>query len=262
MRPARGGEKRRPAGRLMEDALRTTDMTTLLRAWLALMVAGGFVIGRFLLVSVDRLVDGAARFADGDRDHRIEVRVPPELSRVADEFNRMILRIKDSEVALADLARRDRLTGLLNRRAMDEALADVMARRKRLNEDVSVLVLDIDRFKLINDRYGHAVGDEVLKSVARTVLASVREIDKAFRMGGEEFVVLLNDASRAQAVETAERIRSAVAERPIAAAGESVPVTISIGVALARDETEGAPVLAAADAALYRAKHEGRNRVC
>jgi diguanylate cyclase (GGDEF)-like protein len=229
---------------------------------IALMAAGAFVIGRILLASVDRLVEGAARFAAGDRDHQIEVRVPPELSRVADEFNRMVLRIKDSEAALAELARRDRLTGLLNRRAMDESLADAMARRRRLDQDVAVLMLDIDRFKQINDRYGHPAGDQVLQRVAKAAASCVREVDEVFRLGGEEFVVLLHDADRAEAMVTAERIRSTIAAKPVSIGAEEVPVTVSIGVAVAGNEADADSVLAAADAALYRAKHEGRNRVC
>src|SRR5206468_6333873 len=101
-------------------------------ASLLLMAVGVLIIGRYLLNSGDRLVDGAVRFAAGDRDHRIEISVPPELHRVAEEFNHMIVRIRDSEAALADAARRDRLTGLLNRRALDEALVDALARRRRL----------------------------------------------------------------------------------------------------------------------------------
>lgn len=229
---------------------------------LLLIAAGAFVIGRVLLRSVDRLVDGASRFAAGDRDHRIDVRVPPELSRVADEFNRMVLRIKEGEAALAQLARRDQLTGLLNRRAMDESLADAMARRRRTNQDVAILVLDIDHFKQINDRYGHPAGDDVLQWVANTTVACVREVDKVFRMGGEEFVVLLHDADRATAMATAERIRSTISASPAPTAAEALSVTVSIGVAVADAETAADAVLAAADAALYRAKGEGRNRVC
>jgi len=145
---------------------------------------------------------------------------------------------------------------------MDEALHDAMERRRRFNEEMAVLILDIDRFKQINDRYGHPFGDEVLRWVARSVVSSVREVDHVFRMGGEEFVVLLTDTDRARTIETAERIRTAIAVKPCTAQDQSVPVTVSIGVAVARDETDGAPLLAAADAALYRAKHEGRNRVC
>jgi diguanylate cyclase (GGDEF)-like protein len=225
------------------------------------MVAGVFTIGRLLRVSVDRLVDGAARFASGDRDHRIDVQVPPELHRVAEEFNHMILRIRDSEAALADLARRDRLTGLLNRRAYDEAIADALARRQRLNEDVAILLLDIDHFKRVNDTHGHAAGDEVLRAIAAAATAQVRQIDKVCRIGGEEFVVILHDANRSVAAAMADRIRNAVEHGPIAIDATPITVTVSIGVVVADDDSDAAALLARADAALYDAKQGGRNRV-
>jgi diguanylate cyclase (GGDEF)-like protein len=225
------------------------------------MTAGVLTIGRLLRVSVDRLVDGATRFASGDRDHRIDVQVPPELHRVAEEFNHMILRIRDSEAALADLARRDRLTGLLNRRAYDEAIADALARRQRLNEDVAILLLDLDHFKHINDTHGHAAGDDVLRAIAATVAAQVRQIDNVCRLGGEEFVVILHDANRSAAATMAERVRSAVERSPVSADGRSIAVTVSVGIAIADDASDAAALLARADAALYDAKQGGRNRV-
>jgi diguanylate cyclase (GGDEF)-like protein len=229
-------------------------------ASLLLMAVGVLIIGRYLLNSVDSLVDGAVRFAAGDRDHRIEIRVPPELHRVAEEFNHMIVRIRDSEAALADAARRDRLTGLLNRRALDEALVDALARRRRLNEDVALLLLDLDHFKRINDSHGHSAGDEVLRDVASRLIAGVRENDKVFRHGGEEFVVLLYAADRTAAATTAERLRATVAEEPVVTDGHTIPVTISIGLAMAHGENADG-LLRSADTSLYRAKREGRNRV-
>ena len=228
---------------------------------LLLMAGGIFIIGRFMLASIDRLVDGAARFAAGDRDHRIEVRVPPELHRVAEEFNRMIVRVRDSEAALEDQARQDRLTGLLNRRAFDEALAEAFARRRRLNEEIVLLMLDLDHFKQINDSYGHPAGDEVLRSVASAMLSSLREIDKVFRIGGEEFAVLLPGGDRAAAQATAERVRKAISERPVTVNGVDIPVTVSVGIALIGGAVDANGLMRAADAALYRAKREGRNRV-
>ena len=226
-----------------------------------LVLAGIAVIGRFMLSSIDRLVEGVTRFAAGDRDHRIEVRVPPELRRVAAEFNRMIERVQASENALADQARRDAMTGLLNRRAFDEALYDASARMRRLGEKIVLLILDLDHFKQINDTYGHSAGDDVLRATARAVTSSVREIDKAFRIGGEEFAVLLQGADTAAITATAERLRIAIMERPVAVARGLINVTVSIGVAMTRQTGEAEALFAAADAALYRAKAEGRNRI-
>ena len=228
---------------------------------LLLMAGGILTIGRIMLHSVDRLVDGAARFAAGDRDHRIEVQVPPELHKVAEEFNRMIELIRDSEVALADQARRDRLTGLLNRRAFDEALADAFARRRRLDEEIGLLMLDLDHFKQVNDTYGHAAGDEVLRGAAGTMVSSLREIDKIFRVGGEEFAVLMPGPDRPAAEAVAERLRQTIAGRPVKVDGRELAVTVSIGIAVTRGAIDADGLIRTADAALYRAKREGRNRV-
>jgi diguanylate cyclase (GGDEF)-like protein len=224
------------------------------------IVAAVVVIGRVVSGSVDRLVDGAERFATGDRKHRIDVQVPPELNRVAEEFNRMIARIHESESALAELARRDGLTNLLNRRAFDEALAETFERLDRLGGAAAVVLIDIDAFKRINDTHGHGAGDDVLAAVARTLTADVRLIDRVFRVGGEEFAVLLVGADAAAAETTAERLRQTVEADPVATRSGAIGVTISLGVASAWRGSDAAALVAAADAALYRAKSAGRNR--
>ncbi|PQA88906.1 GGDEF domain-containing protein [Hyphococcus luteus] len=226
------------------------------------MVGGVFIIGRVMSNSVDRLVEGAQHFAEGDRNHRISVKVPPELRRVALEFNRMIFRIDETETALAELARRDGLTKLLNRRAFDEALEEVYARVRR-GEDGALMMLDIDHFKQVNDVYGHGAGDDVLRAVARIMTSTVRPFDHVYRVGGEEFSILLPGVSMAAAVETAERLRASVAEEPVDAKDgeEKLSITVSIGVAEISAGLAPAESVEAADAALYHAKARGRNRV-
>lgn len=225
------------------------------------IAAGAFAIGRMLSVSVDRLVDGAARFAAGDRTHRIQVQVPPELHRVAEEFNRMIGRIHESEAALADLARRDGLTKLLNRRAFDDALAEAIARVQRLAEPIALLILDLDHFKRINDAHGHAAGDEMLRAAARAMVSEVRIIDRVFRIGGEEFAILLTGADATAAEATAERLRQSIAALSIPVHGAEIGATVSIGIALGSQSSEPGNLVETADKALYRAKSQGRNRV-
>lgn len=224
------------------------------------IVAGVVVIGRVMAASVDRLVDGASRFAEGERDHRIEVRVPPELRRVAEEFNRMIKRIQESEETLSDLARVDGLTGLQNRRAFDEALAEMHARMRRTQEAGAVLFVDVDHFKRINDTYGHAAGDDVLRAIARLVTSSLRPSDGIYRIGGEEFCVLLPGVGMTAARDLAERLRQEVAEHKITAGESDIAVTVSVGGAKAIASLAPARIVEAADAALYRAKTTGRNR--
>jgi len=162
------------------------------------------------------------------------------------------------------LAATDALTGLHNRRALNERLDEEIQRTRRFGQSFSLLLLDIDFFKKINDTYGHSFGDSVLQALARLLRMQMREVDFAARYGGEEFVMLLpaTDAPGARLV--AERVRETIAENAfILPDGASVSVTVSIGVATFPEGADSAALLiACADHALYTAKHSGRNRVC
>jgi diguanylate cyclase (GGDEF)-like protein len=166
---------------------------------------------------------------------------------------------------LADLrhrSRHDALTGLLNRRAIEEAVEAQMRRSQRSGEVFSVLMLDLDDFKSINDRFGHAVGDQALRHVATLLKAGVREIDDIARIGGEEFLALMPGAPLAAAQPVAERLREQLALHPLQLGADEVPVRVSIGIAQSTDHDEDmSRLLVRADAALYRAKQTGRNRV-
>jgi diguanylate cyclase (GGDEF)-like protein len=154
----------------------------------------------------------------------------------------------------------DGLTGLPNRRYFDEFCA-LLARRRRVDDAVGVLMVDIDRFKVLNDTYGHAVGDEVLRAVARALAGAVREEDVPARYGGEEFAVLLRNSTRDVAIEVGKRVRAAVAALDLSPHG--VPgASVSVGVAIAElpDQPIG-DIVVNADRALYEAKRRGRDRV-
>ena len=159
-------------------------------------------------------------------------------------------------------AETDMLTGLANRRALFERMAN-----GGFAAGHAVIVFDLDRFKAINDRYGHAAGDEVLRRFAEALRLNLRAGDIAARIGGEEFVLVLREASLPLAASTAERIRALFAESHVETARGAVRATASAGVALAGSEACGPgacsfeDVLGRADASLYRAKHGGRNRV-
>ena len=163
------------------------------------------------------------------------------------------------------LALTDGLTGLYNRRYLLPHLAALLETGKGASRRLSLLLLDIDHFKRVNDRFGHAAGDEVLIEFAQRLLRGIRGIDLAARLGGEEFVVVLIDTRLDEALVIADRLRAAIAEEPFAipdrAASLTVTVTVSIGVAEARREDSPANLLRRADAALYRAKRLGRDRV-
>jgi diguanylate cyclase (GGDEF)-like protein len=156
----------------------------------------------------------------------------------------------------------DSLTGLANRRLCEAALEKELARAQRFNEPLALILADLDNFKSVNDAYGHAAGDEVLREFARTLQDCIREIDLAGRWGGEEFVVILPGTDLAGGAKLAERIRAELATRvAVSPAGEHLTTTASLGVA--DYDGAGTPVdlLGAADAALYAAKRAGKNRV-
>ncbi|BCJ90410.1 hypothetical protein IZ6_11450 [Terrihabitans soli] len=152
----------------------------------------------------------------------------------------------------------DPLTGLRNRRQFNQALGEEILRANRENTPLSLGIYDIDHFKAVNDRYGHAAGDEVLVQLARRVREQVRESDLLARWGGEEFVILLPGASIARAAEIAENIRKSIADAPVRG---GIFVTASFGVAQYRPGETATQFLENADLALYRSKSEGRNRV-
>jgi diguanylate cyclase (GGDEF)-like protein len=174
-------------------------------------------------------------------------------------------RLARAHLELIEAGRTDPLTGCLNRRAFTQEAQGAVARARELGQPLAVLMLDIDRFKNVNDRHGHPTGDRVINAVVRALLESTRNTDIVCRMGGEEFAVMLPSETIDSASEIAERIRIAVSERtiPLTDKGESfLSVTISIGVAML-EPTDASlfDVLGRADKALYRAKSSGRNRV-
>jgi diguanylate cyclase (GGDEF)-like protein len=156
--------------------------------------------------------------------------------------------------------RRDPLTGIANRKAFDERLAHELAVTRRGGHPTAVVLLDIDRFKQINDRHGHVCGDDVLRTVAEVTVRSVRETDLVARLGGDEFAAILPGASTEQAYQAGERVRLAVLDAQSAAQG-AIRFTISVGVADSDDAGEVPDSLvSSADHALYSAKRNGRNR--
>jgi len=171
------------------------------------------------------------------------------------------LKLRD---ALRELALRDSLTGMYNRRYLDDALSRELYRAERSGKPLSVVMIDIDHFKIFNDKYGHDAGDFVLSGVARAIMKNIRPSDIACRYGGEELAVVFADTDLECARERAEVLRLAIRETNLTLLGQALPApTASFGVSMY--PTNGAkPVdlLKAADKALYRAKQEGRDRVC
>lgn len=169
-------------------------------------------------------------------------------------------QLESANTQLRELALRDGLTGLLNRRYWEECLEREFARHMRYQSPASLVMFDIDHFKHFNDTYGHQLGDEVIREVARLTKLFARETDFAGRYGGEEFVVLLPDTSMKGATQFAERLRTAVERTSIDHMDEKLNVTVSLGVSELGDEMQGHPeLIEAADKALYQSKEKGRN---
>jgi diguanylate cyclase (GGDEF)-like protein len=162
---------------------------------------------------------------------------------------------------LTHLATIDELTGLLNRRAFNDQARGLIADATRTRRPVAVLLMDLDFFKLVNDRFGHHVGDELLRCFAEVLQRAVRGGDIVGRMGGEEFCAMLPTANRREAYQVAERIRGLAAEVVLKAGDARVHTTLSAGVAVVTAGDTLEKVLARADRALYEAKNGGRNRV-
>jgi len=165
---------------------------------------------------------------------------------------------------LANQASTDHLTGLLNRREFEEKGKTMFAEARRSNLPLSILMLDIDKFKTINDTYGHDIGDEVLQLLSKIGVQTVRHLDVFARLGGEEFVVLMPGTDKAQGVGMAERMRKIFEKQDFGHEwkGEPIPFTVSIGVAtISEQDSSVDSMLKRADEALYVAKNNGRNRV-
>jgi two-component system cell cycle response regulator len=170
--------------------------------------------------------------------------------------------LRASVTQTIEMAVTDGLTGLHNRRYLDSHLQTLFDRAVARRRPLSLMITDLDRFKSVNDTYGHDGGDEVLREFARRLRKNVRGIDLACRFGGEEFVVVMPDTEAAIAEKVAERVRAEIAELPFIINGENVSVTVSVGVSsLKRGVDSVAELLKRADVALYEAKSGGRNRV-
>ncbi|MFQ5509041.1 MAG: diguanylate cyclase [Leptospirillia bacterium] len=238
--------------------------------WMLLAVAfgGAVFLIRSILGPLRRMQRMTERLAEGDLSQRVEIDREDELGRLVHAFNRMVHELEKSQAKLKYLSVHDELTGLLNRRALLQYLNDELERSERFRKPCTLLMVDIDYFKQINDNHGHMVGDRVLRMVAETLAATVRAVDRVARYGGEEFLIILPETNISGARALADRIREAVAERGIDLAEKlpsqlSVHMTVSVGVAAyPADGKTLSALISAVDEAMYRAIRGGRNRVC
>ncbi|MBA4137947.1 MAG: hypothetical protein C0518_11570 [Opitutus sp.] len=222
--------------------------------------AGCTVPAVFLTADASDEIDDAAMEA-GAMDYLVKGEITP---RILEQSIRYARKLGETLAKLQQMATRDALTGLLNRREFHRILEDECLRSIRFGHSFALAMVDIDHFKKFNDTHGHQVGDEVLKHVASLLAGQVRSVDRVARYGGEEFAILMVETDRRVAIEGMERIYALLAETPciVPASNLTLPVTLSAGVAeLPRDASDGAELIATADAALYAAKKAGRNRI-
>jgi diguanylate cyclase (GGDEF)-like protein len=227
-------------------------------AALVALVVGSIAIARGITQPMQRLAEAARRIQEGDYARHVDVEQKDEIGSLAVSFNHMLDGIKSREKEILRLAYDDGLTGLPNRAMFSVKLEQAVKEARRTKQTFAVMLLDMDRFKTINDTLGHPVGDQVLREVGLRVSVALRESDVVARLGGDEFAVLLTtgDAERADAA--AAKILKAL-EAPLAIDGQSMDIGASIGIARYPEHGEDAAgLIRAADVAMYAAKrHQG-----
>jgi diguanylate cyclase (GGDEF)-like protein len=267
----------RDLAEIFDAWLSLLGLFALLTAALTLLVAMvAYWIGRSIVTPLNSLIAAADGIAHGDLSVQLRDAPAGEIGHLTRVFNMMADRLRRSRAEvqatnqalqaqnqlLETLATRDGLTGLCNRKKLDDILAEQFARFRRNHQPFAVLMLDLDNFKSINDTYGHVVGDQVLVDVAVILRQSIRTIDHASRYGGEEFIIVLVETVSEEALAVAQRIRARVENFSSVSGNERVSVTVSIGVTHSREEDSSAEAaIGRADQALYQAKQGGRNRV-
>ena len=248
-------------------------------SWLTESVIVGFLISTLLLLILmqffSRLVIRRMHYAkntmlkitaSGDYENQLVTTGNDEIDQVFTQFNQLLARISAQNRELSELSNQDALTGIANRRHLDEVLNRTWRQCARTRSLLSVLMIDIDYFKLYNDRYGHPAGDQVLIKVAQTFQHNLhRATDYLARYGGEEFCAILTDTDAESARSVAERLRNEIYKLGIPSEVSKCAdvVTVSIGIAsfIPDSKVVEMDIVKAADEALYRAKEQGRNRV-
>jgi len=244
------------AAALLVDRLGETDGLALLRE---ARIAGSVTPVIVLTAEDSEDVDLAAMEA-GAVDYLVKAAVTP---RLLERSLHYALKLDETLAQMRQLAQRDELTHLLNRREFQRILEEEWDRGVRFHRPFSLIIIDIDFFKLINDTHGHQVGDEVLRHVASLLAGQIRNVDRVARYGGEEFALIMVETDRATAMASMKRLGVLLLETPCIVRPElTIEVTLSAGVASSlEDGSSATELVAAADRALYAAKKSGRNRI-
>jgi len=243
------------------EALEAKLLSTFALAFLCGLM-GAILLATAITRPLKRLITAARAVEGGNFDVTVPSSSHDEIGELADSFNKMVAGLKQSTEKLIERANTDSLTGLYNHRYFQERVRSEMKRAERYNRPMSVIMMDIDHFKNLNDTHGHPVGDTVLQELASVLLAeSRRDIDIVTRYGGEEFAVVLPETEVEGAQAVGERVRLGIQRHVfLGKDGETMPVTVSLGVAqypIHSAEPEG--LIMAADLAMYQSKSMGRN---
>lgn len=233
-------------------------------------------IGHSIVAPLQKLINATEKIVKGNLEVELTATQRDELGQLTRMFNQMTnkLRQNQAEIIAASTAMQqknqlletlsitDGLTGLYNRNKLDLIISDQLARYERNKRPFAVLMIDVDYFKTLNDSLGHIVGDEILTAIAKNISQCIRNVDFAARYGGDEFIIILTETIVDEAIKTAERIRSHVANIYCNAINTVVKVTLSIGIIQSEPEDSSSIILfSRVDSALYEAKHAGRNQV-
>ncbi len=243
--------------------IQTRNQIALITFFLTIIIGcTATIITSQIIIPLKSLTNGVLRVAGGDLDVSVNIRRNDELGIVTGMFNQMVRRLKENQATLELLATTDSLTELANRKQIMADLATNFEYYRRYSSEFSVLMIDIDYFKTVNDTHGHLTGDAVLVQLARILKETLRIVDSAGRYGGEEFLVILGKTDIDEGLQTAERIRLAVDQHVFTCEDVSLHITISIGLTgVVAEDKNGASLIGRADKALYEAKAAGRNRI-
>jgi diguanylate cyclase (GGDEF)-like protein len=253
----------------MSDNGRFMAVCTMVIVLMLGLLASG-IFARIILKPFEEITNATEQVAAGDLTLQINYKGHDDFRGVIKNFNIMTTNLRSQYDELEKLSMHDYLTGLANRRYFEQQFQLELERACRIGHSSTILMLDIDDFKVINDKFGHLEGDRALRLVASAIKEIVREVDLPVRFGGEEFLVLLPETSLEQGQIVAEKIRNRISKINIASRKGNITVTVSIGMAGTEQEGNyrGAPldrvkdeILKRADEALYKAKGNGKNKV-